>query len=54
MAYVPPERLADLDSDCIGRAIPGVELEVVDERGERVAGNVGAYVVFEIQQAIGR
>lgn len=34
LAYVPPERLADLPAGCIGRAVPGVELEVVDDNGE--------------------
>ncbi len=38
LAYVPPERLAeDLSDGCIGRAIPGVTLEVVDEQDAPVA-----------------
>jgi long-chain acyl-CoA synthetase len=42
LAYLPPDRLEDLDDNCIGRAIPGVELDVVDEAGGRVrVGDVG-------------
>src|SRR5258708_15022918 len=33
LAYVPPERLDGSPEGCIGRAIPGVTLEVVDEGG---------------------
>src|SRR5207245_673008 len=31
LAYVPPEFLEGLSGGCVGRAIPGVTLEVVDE-----------------------
>jgi long-chain acyl-CoA synthetase len=42
LAFLPPECLKELPSGCIGRAIPGVELEVVDERGCRInAGETG-------------
>jgi long-chain acyl-CoA synthetase len=42
LAYVPPEHLEQLPAGCIGRAIPGVELEIVDESGSRVAtGEMG-------------
>ena len=42
LAFVPPDCLADLRDDCIGRAVPGVELEVVDELGCRAAaGELG-------------
>jgi acyl-CoA synthetase (AMP-forming)/AMP-acid ligase II len=37
LAYVPPEYLGQLPAGCIGRAVPGVELEIVDESGSRVA-----------------
>lgn len=33
LAFVPPERLAGLPAGCIGRAVPEVTLEVVDEQG---------------------
>ena len=33
LAYVPPEKLTELPAGCIGRAVPGVELEVVDDNG---------------------
>ncbi len=42
LAYVPPDRLDVLGSGCIGRPVPGVELEVVDESGiPVVAGAIG-------------
>jgi len=42
LAYVPPDDLARLPEGCLGKAIPGVELEVVDDDGNRVAiGEVG-------------
>lgn len=37
LAYVPPDRFQSLPAGCIGLAIPGVELEVVDETGTPVA-----------------
>ncbi len=37
LAYVPPDRFPSLPAGCIGQAIPGVELEVVDETGNPVA-----------------
>ena len=37
LAYVPPDRFQNLSAGCIGKAIPGVELEVVDENGMQVA-----------------
>ncbi len=44
MAYLPPE-LLDGHSDCIGKAIPGGELAVVDDTGRAVAiGEVGELV----------
>lgn len=36
LAYVPPEFLTELPDGCIGRAIPGVTLEIVDEKGKLV------------------
>lgn len=42
LAYVPPEHLRELPDGCIGRAIPGVTLEVVDDKGRSVElGTVG-------------
>ena len=42
LAYVPPDDLARLPEGCLGKAIPGVELEVVDDAGNQVAiGEVG-------------
>lgn len=42
LAYIPPDRISEVGSGCIGRAIPSVELEVVDEAGIQVpAGVVG-------------
>ncbi len=42
LAWVPPERLAELAAGVIGRAVPGVTLEVVDEEGVPVSpGTVG-------------
>jgi acyl-CoA synthetase (AMP-forming)/AMP-acid ligase II len=42
LAYVPPRYLAELPPGTIGRAVPGVTLEVVDEEGMVVeAGEVG-------------
>ena len=42
LAYVPPEHLTGLSDGCIGRAIPGVTLEVVDDNGRAVEpGEVG-------------
>ena len=37
LAYVPPDRFQNLPAGCIGKAIPGIELEVVDETGDPVA-----------------
>ena len=37
LAYVPPDRFQSLPAGCIGQAIPGVELEVVDETGRPAA-----------------
>ena len=37
LAYVPPDRFQSLSAGCIGQAIPGVELQVVDEMGAPVA-----------------
>ena len=37
LAYVPPDRFQNLPAGCIGKAIPGIELEVVDETGNPVA-----------------
>ena len=37
LAYVPPDQFQNLPAGCIGKAIPGVELEVVDENGSQVA-----------------
>jgi long-chain acyl-CoA synthetase len=37
LAYVPPDRFQSLSAGCIGKAVPGVELEVVDETGNPVA-----------------
>jgi acyl-coenzyme A synthetase/AMP-(fatty) acid ligase len=37
LAYVPPDHFQSLPAGCIGKAIPGVELEVVDETGRPVA-----------------
>ena len=33
LAFVPPEQLSERPAGCIGHAIPGVDLEVVDEQG---------------------
>ena len=33
LAFVPPDRLADLGPGCIGQAVPGVELQIVDGSG---------------------
>lgn len=42
LAYVPADRLTDLPAGCIGRAIPDVTLEIVDEHGQPVAeGSTG-------------
>ena len=42
LAYVPPEHMAELPDGCIGHAIPGVTLEVVDEKGRSIEpGTVG-------------
>ncbi len=42
LAYVPPERFQCLPAGCIGQAVPGVNLEVVDENGRPVAtGTIG-------------
>ncbi|QDV20754.1 Long-chain-fatty-acid--CoA ligase [Gimesia panareensis] len=42
LAYVPPDQLDDVSDGTIGQAIPGVALQVVDERGQEVeAGTVG-------------
>jgi acyl-CoA synthetase (AMP-forming)/AMP-acid ligase II len=42
LAYLPPDRLAGLPEGTIGRAVPGVTLEVVDEQGAAVPpGAVG-------------
>src|SRR5262245_22235366 len=42
LAYVPPRELAALSDGAIGRAVPGVTLQVVDERGVEVApGAIG-------------
>lgn len=42
LAYLPPEKLPLLPAGCIGRAVPGVELEVVDDNGVLLpAGEVG-------------
>jgi len=42
LAWVPPRRLARLPAGVIGRAVPGVTLDVVDEEGVPVApGTVG-------------
>ncbi len=42
LAYVPPERLFDRPDGAIGRAIPGVTLEVVNEKGTLAdTGTVG-------------
>ncbi len=42
LAYVPPERLKDLPPGCIGVAIPGVKLEIVDDQNRQVkAGETG-------------
>jgi acyl-CoA synthetase (AMP-forming)/AMP-acid ligase II len=42
LAYLPPEFLARLPAGTIGRAVPGVALEVVDEHEQPVArGGVG-------------
>lgn len=37
IAYLPPERALDA-ADCIGVAVPGGELLLLDERGERIEG----------------
>ena len=36
LAYVPPERLKDLPPGCIGAAIPGVKLEIIDDQYRQV------------------
>ncbi len=42
LSYVPPEQLDTVGGNCIGHAIPGVELEVVDESDERIMpGEIG-------------
>ncbi|MGE5193645.1 MAG: class I adenylate-forming enzyme family protein [Deltaproteobacteria bacterium] len=42
LAFVPPRHLAELPAGTIGRAIPGVTLDVVDEEGVPVAaGEIG-------------
>ncbi|MCH9655433.1 MAG: AMP-binding protein [Planctomycetes bacterium] len=42
LAYVPPEHLLKVSDGCIGQAIPGVKLEVVDKNGHSVRpGEVG-------------
>lgn len=42
LAFVPPDLLAELPAGCIGRAIPSVVLEVVNEQGDPVtAGEMG-------------
>jgi acyl-CoA synthetase (AMP-forming)/AMP-acid ligase II len=42
LSFVPPEHLAEANAGTIGRAIPGVTLEVVDGRGVPVAaGAIG-------------
>lgn len=42
LAFVPPERLAEVPAGAIGQAIPGVTLQVVDEQGVPVPdGTVG-------------
>ena len=42
LAFVPPKHLTEVTDGCIGRAIPGVTLEVVDDAGLAVAaGAVG-------------
>lgn len=42
LAYVPPEHLPELHDGCIGHAVPGVTLEVVDQKGHVVKpGTVG-------------
>jgi long-chain acyl-CoA synthetase len=41
LSYLPPDRFAD-KLDSIGKAIPGVELRVVDEKGHQVSpGQIG-------------
>ncbi|WP_199555325.1 AMP-binding protein [Sandaracinobacteroides hominis] len=46
MAYLPPE-LAELHPDCIGRAIPGGELRLVDEDGAEIeAAHVAGELVY--------
>ncbi|MBS0203749.1 MAG: acyl--CoA ligase [Planctomycetes bacterium] len=37
LAYVPPDHLPELGASCIGRAVPGVDLEVVNSSGVPVA-----------------
>ena len=44
LSYLPPDRVTDRLGS-IGRGIPGVELRVVDERGERVAPGVVGEIV---------
>ena len=42
LAFVPPGWLPEITDDCIGQAIPGVTLEVVDDEGRVLApGSVG-------------
>ncbi len=42
LGFVPPQLLSELGRSCIGRAVPDVELDVVDESGVRVApGAIG-------------
>jgi len=42
LAYIPPDHLQQLGSGCIGKAVPGMELEVVDPTGMPVpTGAVG-------------
>ena len=42
LAYVPPSHLPELAAGTIGRAIPGANLQIVDEQGRPVApGEVG-------------
>lgn len=42
LAYIPPRMFAELPEGCIGRSVPDVTLEIVDEQGIRVpAGEIG-------------
>jgi len=45
LAYVPPDHLPELPDGCIGRAIPGVTLEVVDDKGR----SIGPGIVGELR-----